>query len=99
MIETVEQAKELAEKFNTLTSDMEKIKFIYEHKKTIGIIFDDKISMPSFLINKELFEEDKGLLEFVEKINDIELNPFEEHFDNEASVILLTAFDIMTDNI
>ncbi len=74
MIETKKEAQEIADKYNKLKSDKERLLFIIESKKDLKIILDNDESQVCFTKRK---------------FCNIDLNDFDEDFGNRDGVMLL----------
>lgn len=84
MIKTVKEAKEIANKYNSLNTDLERLAFLKEQKGTLFAYLDNDCTMVRF---EEIEDE-----EIYEIIDDIKLNNFDEWHGWEDGVIELFEF-------
>ena len=84
MIKTVKEAKEIAEKYNALKTDLERLAFLKEQKGNLKVVLDNDCTMVEF---DEIEDEEKS-----EAISEIELEQFDDYHGWADAVIELFEF-------
>ncbi len=68
----LKDAKILAEKYNAIDDDLERIKFIQKNNDALGVSLDNDQTQVRFILDEDLEEEEEDLF------GEIELNTFDD---------------------
>lgn len=83
MIKTLEQAKELANEYNFIDNDWDRLHFLKDHNQELMAILDNDCTMVEFQIDDNVDNEVSEL------ISDIDLNSFDDyHYWSDGCLLL-----------
>jgi hypothetical protein len=90
----IKEAKELAESFNALTTDLERIEFIAHHSDMIGVALDNDHTQTRWLIDEDLEEEEQDI------ISEVQLNDFDDFCgDDDLTFTMWEALGIEAEGV
>lgn len=84
MIKTVKEANDIAKRYNSLKTDMERLYFLKEQKGNLKVVLDNDMTMVEF---DEIEDEEKE-----DQIREIELESFDYYHGWTDGVIQLFEF-------